>query len=219
MSAVDALERMLDRYGETLVLKRAGLADVTVRAKRFGLSPEPAVGSAANPSFTVKIANSEIAATPVAHVLPLGGAPLGVAEVPGLSADAPRAPRLGDTIDGNVILSCDSRHVGETVAMHILMVDAGVGGEPMVLARAGEASLPLQGRRLSATPLEVGGSSAQQSFRVKIGVSELAASSWPSKVPARGDTIAVGGVPRAIEDAQPVMVGEVVLMWLLEVTG
>jgi hypothetical protein len=202
-----------------MVLKRAGQADITVSAKRFGLSTEPAAGSVANPSFTVKISNAEIAATPEPHVLPLGGAPLGAPEVPGLGADAPRAPRLGDIIGGNIILSCDTRRVRETVALHILTVDAGVEGESMVLAREGEASLPLIGRRLPGALDEVGGSAAQQSFRVKVGMAEILASSWASKAPVRGDTLSVGGTPRAVMDVQPVMVGEVTLMYLLEVVG
>lgn len=219
MSAVDALERMLDRYGESMVLKRAGLADITVRAKRFGLSAEPAAGSVSNPSFTVKISDAEIAATPVPHVLPIGAAPLGVPEVPGLDAEAPRAPRLGDTIDGSVILSCDTHKAGDTVALHILTVDAGIEGEPMVLAREGEASLPLIGRRLTGSLDEVGGSATQQSFRVKVGTVEILASSWASRAPVRGDTLSVGGTPRAVMDVQPVMVGEIILMYLLEVVG
>lgn len=202
-----------------MVLKRAGQVDITVHAKRFGLSTEPAAGSVANPTFTVKISDAEIAATPAPHVLPFGGAPLGAPEVPGLGEEAPRAPRGGDTIGGLVILSCDTRKVGEAVTLHILTVDAGISGEPMVLAREGEASLPLRGKRLVGTVDEVGGSAAHQSFRVKIGVVELQASGWSTKTPQRGDTIAVAGIPRSIVDAQPVVVADVVLMWLLEVVG
>lgn len=93
-------------------------------------------------------------------------------------------------------------------------------GATVTLARAGEAAtISLLGKRIPGTPTEVGGSATHQSFRVKIGTSELAASAWASKAPARGDTITVDGVPRVIEDAQPLSVGEVVAVWLLEVAG
>lgn len=103
MSAVDALERMLDRYGESMVLKRAGQADLTVRAKRFGLSPDAVAGTLDDAAFTIKIANAEIAA----------------------SAAPSQAPRQGDTIGGYRIVFCDTRKVGEVVALHVLTVAGG----------------------------------------------------------------------------------------------
>lgn len=93
-------------------------------------------------------------------------------------------------------------------------------GESMVLARTSEAStVTLKGKRIPGTTVEVGGSAVQQSFRVKVGVAELAASAWSVKEPKRGDTITVAGVPRAIEDARPLGDGGVTGLWELEVVG
>lgn len=103
MSIVSALQRMLDKYGEPLTLKRAGQADITVKAKRFNLSPENVAGSLDDAAFTIKISNAEIAAS---------GAPT-------------RYPRQGDTIGSFRIVFCDTRYVGPAVALHILTVAGG----------------------------------------------------------------------------------------------
>ena len=121
----DAVVRMLERHGETMVLKRAGLADLSVRAKRGSLSTDAIAGSLDDADQPIRISNAEIAATPAPHVLPWGAAPLGAPEVPGLAAAAARAPRQGDTIGGYRIVSVDTRKVGETVALHILTVAGG----------------------------------------------------------------------------------------------
>jgi len=103
MSAVDAFVRMLEKHGETLTLVRAGQAGIAVKGKRFGLSPENIAGSLDDAEFTIKISNAEIA----------------------LAAAPTQNPRKGDTIGGYVILSCDTRKDGETVALHILAVAGG----------------------------------------------------------------------------------------------
>lgn len=93
-------------------------------------------------------------------------------------------------------------------------------GETMTLARATEGTtITLKGKRIPGTTAEVGGSAVHQSFRVKIGVAELAASAWSVKAPARGDTITVASVPRTIEDARPLGDGGVTALWELEVVG
>lgn len=94
-------------------------------------------------------------------------------------------------------------------------------GETMVLARAGEATtISLKGKRIPGGTDEVGGSARQQRFRVRIGVAELAASAWSNKVPsADGDTITVGGIPRAVLDVRPLGDGETVALYELEVVG
>ena len=94
-------------------------------------------------------------------------------------------------------------------------------GETMTLVRAGEAStIDLKGKRIPGSLDEVGGSARQQRFRIKIGVAELAASAWTSKVPSSdGDTITVGGVPRAVLDVRPLSEGDTVALYELEVAG
>lgn len=103
MSAYRSAVRLLQRYGETLVLKLAGQANLDVKAQRFDLSPENVAGSMDDAAFTIKISNAEIAA----------------------SVAPSQAPRKGDTIGNYVILACDTRKVGETVALHILTVGGG----------------------------------------------------------------------------------------------
>jgi hypothetical protein len=102
-SAARAIARLHRLRGEPLTLKRAGQADITVKAKRFGLSPDAVAGTLDDAAFTIKIANAEIAA----------------------SAAPSQAPRQGDTIGGYRIVFCDTRKVGEVVALHILTVAGG----------------------------------------------------------------------------------------------
>lgn len=94
-------------------------------------------------------------------------------------------------------------------------------GDDFTLKRQGEADLPVKGKRMTLRygidPL--GNSSVQQSFRLRIGTAELAASSWSSKVPARTDTIVVAGRTRAILNIAPVSVGATVAMYEFEVAG
>lgn len=93
-------------------------------------------------------------------------------------------------------------------------------GEDMTLARAGNTSIVLKGKRLIGVTEAVGGSAEQQRFRVKIGTSELDASAWSSKVPsADGDTLTVGGRVRTIIDVRPLLDGTSVAMYELEVAG
>ena len=54
---------------------------------------------------------------------------------------------------------------------------------------------------------------------MKIGLAELEASSWASKVPTRTDTIVIGGRTRSIIDAQPEGDSGMVALYVLEVVG
>lgn len=107
---------------------------------------------------------------------------------------------------------------------HVLRASARIvakHGETMTLARAGEATtIALKGKRIPGGIDDVGGSARQQRFRVKIGVAELAASAWSSKVPsAEGDTITIGDIPRAVLDVRPLGDGETVALYELDVVG
>lgn len=92
-------------------------------------------------------------------------------------------------------------------------------GEAMVLKRDGEADLPIVGKRVGGAIDDIGGTAAQQAFRIRIAPTELAASSWAVKEPKRKDAILVGGRTRTIEDVQPQGDGDVVAMYVLEVAG
>jgi len=96
-------------------------------------------------------------------------------------------------------------------------------GATMTLNRAGEASITLKGRRIGGDIGQVGNAD-QQSFRVKIGTVELAASDWALKVPSAGgdgpgDTITIDGRVRAILDVVPIRDGETVGLYDLQVAG
>jgi hypothetical protein len=94
-------------------------------------------------------------------------------------------------------------------------------GEAMTLRRAGEADLPLKGKRvlMRATEVDIGGTAGQQNFFVRITPAELAASSWAVKEPKRKDGIVIDGRVRIVEDVRPVGDGGVLAMYHLEVTG
>lgn len=92
-------------------------------------------------------------------------------------------------------------------------------GESMTLKRTGETDIALKGKRIGGTLDDIGGTAAQQVFRVKIGAAEIAASSWASKVPVRHDSIVIGGRERTIEDVRPLSDGDTVAMYELQVGG
>ena len=93
-------------------------------------------------------------------------------------------------------------------------------GESMTLSRAGHTAITLKGKRIPGTTEEGGGSSTRQRFRVKIGVAELNASAWATKVPSSAsDTLTVDGRPRTIVDVRPLGDGGVVALYELEVVG
>ena len=91
-------------------------------------------------------------------------------------------------------------------------------GETMTLKREGEAStVTLRGKRVLGTVADIGGSAAQQEFRVKIGTTALAASPWASKAPVRTDSIIIDGRERSILDVRPL--GEAGTVALYELLG
>ncbi len=93
-------------------------------------------------------------------------------------------------------------------------------GETMVLKREGEVStITLRGKRVPGTVADIGGSAAQQEFRVKIGTTELAASPWASKAPVRHDSIVVDGRERSILDVRPLGEAGTVALYELLVAG
>ena len=93
-------------------------------------------------------------------------------------------------------------------------------GETMVLKRASEdTTIPLKGKRLGGSMVDIGGSAAQQEFRVKVGTTELAASPWASKAPVRHDSIVIDGRERAILDVRPLGDAGTVALYELLVAG
>ena len=93
-------------------------------------------------------------------------------------------------------------------------------GEAMILRRESEVStVTLKGKRLPGTVADISGSAAQQEFRVRIGTSELAASSWASKAPVRSDSIVVAGRERSILDVRPLGDAGTVALYELLVAG
>jgi len=94
-------------------------------------------------------------------------------------------------------------------------------GETMTLAREGEGTtITLKGKRIPGTAVAVGNSAEQQSFRVKIGVDELAASAWAVKVPSSStDSLTVDSIPRTILDVRPLKEGAITCLYELEVAG
>lgn len=96
-------------------------------------------------------------------------------------------------------------------------------GETMVLKRASEAAaVTLKGKRvllragLDNVPVS---SAAQQSFSVRVGVAELAASSWANKAPARKDSLVIDGRERMVLDVRPLKDGDTPLLYILELAG
>ena len=93
-------------------------------------------------------------------------------------------------------------------------------GEAMTLKREGEGStVTLRGKRLPGTVADIGGSAAQQEFRVKIGTTELVVSSWASKTPVRSDSIVIDGRERSILDVRPLGDAGTVVLYELSVAG
>lgn len=93
-------------------------------------------------------------------------------------------------------------------------------GETMTLSREGEGTtIDLKGVRQSTSIIEVGGSAAQQQFKVRIAPTEVAASSWSVKAPRRHDTLTVDSRAREVLDARPISDGAAVAMYELEVVG
>ena len=95
-------------------------------------------------------------------------------------------------------------------------------GETMTLARDGEGTtITLKGKRILAREKEeqLGNASQQQFFRVKVGTTELAASAWASKVPARNDSITIGGRVRQVIDVRPVNDAGQAAYYDLDVSG
>jgi hypothetical protein len=91
---------VLNDHGETMTLRRAGQANLDVKAKRYSAAGVEIAGSMQDQALVIKISNAEIAA----------------------SAAPNQAPRRGDTIGGFVIQECDTRKLGATVVLHILRV-------------------------------------------------------------------------------------------------
>ncbi len=103
------------------------------------------------------------------------------------------------------------RNAARLVALH---------GEAMTLKREGEAStVTLRGKRVPGAVADIGGSAAQQEFRIKIGTTELAASPWASKAPVRHDSIVVDGRERTILDVRPLGDAGTVALYALLVAG
>jgi hypothetical protein len=103
-----------------------------------------------------------------------------------------------------------ARRVAKIVAAH---------GETITLKREGETDLALKGKRIGGNVDDIGGTAAQQSFRVRIAPTELAASVWAVKEPKRKDALVVGGRTRLVTDVRPISDGDTVAMYELEVAG
>ena len=92
-------------------------------------------------------------------------------------------------------------------------------GETMVLSRSGHIDIPLKGKRYGNSLEDLGNSSQQQVFRIRIGTDELVASPWAIRAPKRGDKLIVDGRVRAVRDAFPLKDGDIVALYELEVAG
>jgi|GEM_PF-653271 len=93
-------------------------------------------------------------------------------------------------------------------------------GETMTLSRTSEATtIAVQGKRIPGALEQLGNTSAQQRFRVKVAVTEIEAAGWAIKKPARNDTILIGGVTRMVDDVRPLMDSNSVALYELEVVG
>jgi hypothetical protein len=92
-------------------------------------------------------------------------------------------------------------------------------GETMLLKRSGETDISLKGKRLPGSTEDLGNTSTQSVFRVKIGTAELSASAWSTTAPLRGDKLLVDGRTRSVRDAFPLKDGDTILMYELEVAG
>jgi len=94
-------------------------------------------------------------------------------------------------------------------------------GETMTLRREGEgATISLKGKRIGGGLVDGANSATQEQLRVRIAPTEIAASAWSSKIPsAATDSITIGGRERTVLDVRPLMEGEAVAMYELEVAG
>ncbi len=89
------------------------------------------------------------------------------------------------------------------------------------LARDSEGTtVTLKARRIGGSVDELaGGTAAQQAFRVKISAVEIAASSWTTKAPKRGDILTIDGRARSVLDVRPINDAATVALYELEVAG
>lgn len=93
-------------------------------------------------------------------------------------------------------------------------------GEAAVLSRTGEGTtITLKAKRMAGSEDDMGGSSAQSSFKVRIGTAALAASAWADKFPKRADSLVIGGRTRIVRDADPKVDGGVTVMHVLALSG
>ncbi|MCW5705251.1 MAG: hypothetical protein KIT82_22055 [Bradyrhizobium sp.] len=97
-------------------------------------------------------------------------------------------------------------------------------GETMTLTRPTEvATITLRGKRIGGSQHTVGNAD-QQTFRVRIGTTELKASGWVLKTPSAGgggpgDTLFIGGRVYNVLDVKPRGDGDIVALYDLEVAG
>lgn len=94
-------------------------------------------------------------------------------------------------------------------------------GESMTLTRSSEGTtITLKGKRILGSTESLGNTAEQQIFRVRIGLRELTASAWATKVPnSTGDVLTVGGRARVILNVQPLGDGATVVGYVLDVEG
>ena len=93
-------------------------------------------------------------------------------------------------------------------------------GETMTLQRDGHTDLAVKGKRVGGGSTEpTGGTATQQTFDVKLSLTQLQASAWASKVPAATDSIVIDGRTRAILDVRPLRHGADVAAYVLTVAG
>ncbi len=99
----DSVQAMIDRLGETTILRRQGQSDLSVKAKVRFFSPAELVGGIIQGDRRAAIGNAEIAA-----------------------AGWPGPPKKGDflVIDGaaRAVQACNSVKIGDDYAMHVLQV-------------------------------------------------------------------------------------------------
>jgi hypothetical protein len=94
-------------------------------------------------------------------------------------------------------------------------------GQAATLKRQGESDLAVKVKRVvTLRELEDTGNTAAQLHNfVKAGTAELAASDWTVKAPARKDQLSLDGRVRTILSVRPVLYGNTVGLYVLELAG
>lgn len=93
-------------------------------------------------------------------------------------------------------------------------------GRLMTLRRSSEATqITLVGKPIPGSPVDLNGTARQQQMRVKIGPTEIGASSWAQPWPLRTDTLEHGGRERSVLGVRTIRHNGAVWLYELTVAG